>query len=103
MRERLQKLQQHNGEALRYLLGVILQAGLVALTKGVLSNFALGLYHWLNPVPMRRIVQLSAETLTALFAMMQCAQGPQRQYTFLYRALGYTSNLGLHMKIFMLT
>ena len=39
VRERLQKLQQDNGEALKYLLRVNLQAGQVALTKGVLSNF----------------------------------------------------------------
>ena len=45
VRERLQKLQQDDGEPLRYLLRVNLQAGLVALTKGVSSNFALGLYH----------------------------------------------------------
>ena len=44
-RERLQKLPQDNGEALRYLLRVNLQAGQVALTKGVFNNFALGLYH----------------------------------------------------------
>ena len=49
--ERLQKLQQEKGEPLKYLLRVNLQAGLVALTKGVLSNFALGLYHWLGPAP----------------------------------------------------
>ena len=30
------------------------------------------------------IVQLGAETLTALFAMMQRAQGPQRQYVSVY-------------------
>ena len=78
VRERLQKLQQEKGEPLQYLWRVNLQAGLVALTKGVLSNFALGLYHW--PAPMGIILQLSAETLTALFAMMQRAQGPQRQY-----------------------
>ena len=30
------------------------------------------------------IMQLSAETLTALFAMMQRAQGPQRQYVSVY-------------------
>ena len=52
VRERLQKLQQDNGEALRYLLRVNLQAGQVALTKGVLSNFAPGLYHWLSLAPM---------------------------------------------------
>ena len=52
VRERLQKLQQENGEALRYLLRVNLQAGPVALTKGVLSNFALRLYHGLSPAPM---------------------------------------------------
>ena len=50
----------------------------VALTKGVLSNFVVGLYHWLSPMGI--IVQLSTEMLTALFAMMQRAQGPQRQY-----------------------
>ena len=32
------------------------------------------------------ILQLSAETLTALFAMMQRAQGPQRQYVSVYHA-----------------
>ena len=84
VRERLQKLQQDNGEALRCLLRVNLQAGQVALTKGVLSNFALGLYHWLSPAPMGRILELSAETLTALFAMMQRVQGPQRQYVSVY-------------------
>ena len=62
VRERLQKLQQDNGEALRYLLRVNLLAGQVALTKGVLSNFALGLYHWLSPASMGIIMQLSAET-----------------------------------------
>ena len=45
VRERLQKLQHETSEPLRYLLRVNLQAGRVALTKGVLSNFALGLYH----------------------------------------------------------
>ena len=29
-------------------------------------------------------LQLSAETLTALFAMMQRVQGPQRQYVSVY-------------------
>ena len=33
---------------------------------------------------MRIIVQLSVETLTALFAMMQRAQRPQRQYVSVY-------------------
>ena len=45
VRERLQKLHQENGEPLRYLLRINLQAGSIPLTKGVLSNFALGLYH----------------------------------------------------------
>ena len=54
------------------------------MTKGVLSSFALGLYHWLSPAAMRIILQLSAETLMALFAMMQRAQGPQRQYVSVY-------------------
>ena len=45
MRERLQKLQQEKGEPLKYLLRVNLQAGPFALTREVLSNFALGLYH----------------------------------------------------------
>ena len=73
VRERLQKLQQEKGEPLKYLLRVNLPAGQVALTKGVLSNFALGLYHWfkLSPALMGIILQLSPETLTALFAMMQ--------------------------------
>ena len=30
------------------------------------------------------ILQLSAETLTALFATMQCAQGPRQQYVSVY-------------------
>ena len=81
MRERLQKLQQDQGVALiYYLLRVNLQAGPVALTKGVLSNFAMGLYHSLSRAPMGIIPQLSAEMVTALFAMMHVAQGPQRQY-----------------------
>ena len=80
VRERRQKLQQEKGEPLKYLLRVNLQAGPVALTKGVLSNFALGLYQSLSPAPMRIILQLSAETLTASFAMMQRAQGPQEQF-----------------------
>ena len=85
VRERLQKLQQDHIEALiYYLLRVNLQAGLVALTKGVLSNFAAGLYRWLSPAPMGIILHLSAETLTASFAMMQRAQGPQRQYVSVY-------------------
>ena len=67
-----------------YLLRVNLRAGPVVLSKGVLSNFALGLYHWLTPLPIRIILQISAETLTALFAMMQRAQGPQRQYVSVY-------------------
>ena len=79
VRERLQKMQQDNGEPLRYLLRVNLHAGPVALTKGVLSNFVLGLYHWLGPAPMGIFLKLDAETLTALFAMMQRAQGPERQ------------------------
>ena len=84
VRERPQHLQQDNGEPLRYFLRVNLQAGQVALPKGVFSNFALGLYHRLSPAPMGIILQLSAETLTALFAMMQLAQGPQRQYVSVY-------------------
>ena len=44
VRERLQKLQQEKGEPLKYLLRVNLHAGPVALSKGVLSNFALRLY-----------------------------------------------------------
>ena len=84
VRERLQKLQPDNGEALRYLLRVNLQAGPVALTKGVLSNFAAGLYHWLSPAPMGIILQICAETLTASCAMMQRAQGSQRQYVSVY-------------------
>ena len=60
MRERLQKLQQENAEPLRYLLRVNLQAGPVALTKGVLSNLAPGLYHWLSPGPTGIILQLTA-------------------------------------------
>ena len=84
VRERLQKLQQEKGEPLKYLLRVNLQAGPVALSKGVLSNFALGLYHWLSPAPMGIFLQLSAETLTALFAMMQRVQGPQKQYVSVY-------------------
>ena len=52
VRERLlQKLQLENGEPLRYLFRVNLHAGPVALTKGVLSNLPLGLYHWLSPSP----------------------------------------------------
>ena len=48
--ERLQKLQHDHNEALiYYLLRVNLQVGPVPLTNGVLSNFALGLYHWLSP------------------------------------------------------
>ena len=84
VRQRVQKLQHENGEPLRYLMRVNLQAGRVALTKVVLSNVALGLYHWLSPAPMGIILQLSAETLTALFAMMQRAQGPKRQYVSVY-------------------
>ena len=45
VRERLQKLQQEKAEPLKYFLRVNLQARPVALSKGVLSNFALGLYH----------------------------------------------------------
>ena len=84
VRERLQKLQQEKGEPLRYLLRVNLQAAPVALTKGGLSYFALGLYHWLSRVPMGIFLQLSADTLTALFAMMQRVQGPQKQYVSVY-------------------
>ena len=84
VRERLQKLHQEKGEPLKYLLRVNLQAGPVALSKGVLSNFALGLYHWLSPTPMGIFLQLSADTLTALFAMMQRVQGPQKQYVSVY-------------------
>ena len=83
-RERPQELQHENGEPLSYLLRVNLLAGPVALSKGVLSNFALGLYHWLSPAPTGIILQLSVETLSALFAMMQRAQGPQRQYVSVY-------------------
>ena len=75
VKERRQKLQQEKGEPLKYLLRVNLQAGLVALSKRVLSNFALGLYHWLSPAPMGIFLQLSVDTLTALFAMMQRVQG----------------------------
>ena len=62
MRERLQKLQQGKGEPLKYLLRVDQQAGPVALTKGVLSNFASGLYQWLSRGPMGIMLQLSAQT-----------------------------------------
>ena len=41
MRQRLQKLQQENVEPFRYLLRVNLQAGPVALTKGVLMCLSL--------------------------------------------------------------
>ena len=44
----------------------------------------MSLYHWLSLAPMGIILQLSAETLTASFAMMQRAQGPQRQYVLVY-------------------
>ena len=84
VRERLQKLQQEKGEPLKYLLRVNVQAGPVALTKGVLSNFALGLYQWMSPAPMGIFLQLSADTLTALFAMMQRVEGPQKQYVSVY-------------------
>ena len=84
VRGRLQKLQQEEGEPLKYLLRVNLQAGPIALTKGVLSNFALGLYHWLSPAPMGTFLPFSAETLAALFAMMQRVQGLQRQYVSVY-------------------
>ena len=87
VRERLQKLQQEKGKTLKYLLRVNLQAGIIALTKAVLSNFVLGLYHWLSPAPMGIILQLSAETLTALFAMMQRVQGPQRQFVSVYNVV----------------
>ena len=69
---------------MKYLLRVNLQAGPVALSKGVLSNFALGLYHWLSPAPVGIFLQLNADTLTALFAMMQRVQGPQKQYVTVY-------------------
>ena len=85
VRERLQKLQQEKGDPLKYLLRVNLQDGPVALSKDVLSNFALGLYHWLSPAPMGIFLQLSAKSLTALFATMQRVQGPQRQYSIVYR------------------
>ena len=52
VRERLQKMQQEKSEPLKSLVRVNLQAGSVALSKGVLSNFALGLYHWLSSAPM---------------------------------------------------
>ena len=84
MRERLPLLQHEKGEPVTCLLRVNLQAGPVALTKGVFSNCALGLYHWLSAAPMGMILQLSAQTLTALFAMMQRAQGPRRQYVSVY-------------------
>ena len=85
VRQRLHKLQQEGGEPLIYLLRVNLQAGPVALTKGVLTNFALGLYHWLSPAPMGIILQLSVETIMALFPMMECAQGPQQQHVSVYQ------------------
>ena len=85
VRERLQKLQQDHGKALiSYSLRVNVQAGPVDLTKGVLSNFASGLYHWSSPAQMGIILQLSAETLTALFVLLQRAQGPQGQYLSVY-------------------
>ena len=84
VRERLQKLQQEKGEPLEYMLRVNPQAGPAAFTKGVLSKFPLGLYHWLSPALMEIILHFSAETLTALFAMMQRVQGPQRQYVLVY-------------------
>ena len=87
VRKRLQKLQQEKGEPLKYFLRVNLQAGPVALSNGILSYFALGLYHWLSPAPTGIILQLSAETLTALFAMMQRVQGPQKQYVSAYHVL----------------
>ena len=59
-------------------------AGAVALSKGAFSNFALGLYHWLSLALMGIILQLSAETVTAFSAMMQRAQGPQRQCVSVY-------------------
>ena len=86
VRERLQKLQHEKGDPLKYLLRVNLQAGRVPLTNGVLSSFALGLYQWLSPAPMGIILQPSAQTLTALFAMMQRVQGPQRQFVSVYNS-----------------
>ena len=76
VREGLQNLQQENGEPLKHLLRVNLQAGSVALTKGVLSNFALGLDHRLSPAPLGIILHLSAKRLTALFAMMHVPKAP---------------------------
>ena len=84
VRGRLQKLQHEKGEPLKHLLRANLQDGPVALSKGVLSNFALGLHHWLSPAAMGIFLQLSAETLAALFAMMQRVQGLQRQYVSVY-------------------
>ena len=76
VRERLQRLQQDNGELFRYLLTVNLLVGQVALTRGAFSHFAPGLYLWLSPAPMEIIVQLIAEPLTALFARMHRAKRP---------------------------
>ena len=44
---------------------------------------ALGLYHRLSPAQCGQSCNL-AEMLTQLFAMMQRAQGPQRQYVSVY-------------------
>ena len=82
MRERLQKLHQEKGEPWKYLLRVNLRAGPVALTKGALSNFALGLYHRLSPAPVGIILQLNGIVChdatcprppTAICAGVQCA------------------------------
>ena len=64
--------------------GLNLQVRPIALTKGVSGNLTLGLYHWLSPAPMEIILQHSTETLTALFAMMERAQGLQRKYVSVY-------------------
>ena len=47
----------------------------VHLAKGVLRDFAQGLYHWLSRLPMGRMLQLDVEPLVALLATMKRAPG----------------------------
>ena len=42
------------------------------MTKGVLSNFALGLYHWLNPAPMGIILQLCVDRDVTIQSVGRC-------------------------------
>ena len=75
----MEKVQKDRTLRLNFLFKVDSQARKVDLVKGVLSDFALGVYHWLSPPPMGIMLQLGAESLVALIATVKSAQGTRNE------------------------